>query len=925
MKKFSVMGLVRVRWLPVFLISLLVLALSVGTSWAAGRLLLREAIGAREQIGEKAERHFKAKRFRDVRWGDGLEKADAIAAGDALTLNLFDDVRFEARVDRVTRNKMGTRTLRARIPGKRFANAVVVTSGDQTSAFIDVPERGKFYQVLKDRATGAYRVFDIDREDLEYRLPLVKRIPQSAAAESEASPAAADQTALHGTMVNAEQTVIDVMVVYTPAARQYAANRGGIDNIVAAAMANAQLVADNSDVGVNFRLVHSAEVNYTESGSNTDLQRLTNRADGYMDEMHAWRDAHGADMVALLTNATDVGGVGWLLTERRGNARYAFCLVSVRQAATSYTLVHEMGHNLGMHHHREQTFQPGPGIFSYSAGWRWTGSDNRRYNSVMSYESGAYYTDRVTSRPVPYFSNPDVRHLGAATGHAQYADNARTLRETKDVVAAYRQSTVAVGEWRVTPAEEVLAARDYPNGAVVPARVVYNLANTGGTEVRWSAAADADWVTLTPRSGVLSPGASISITAAFNSAAAGLTPGRYGCEITFSEAETGLVQKRAIALSVTMPLGRALNNSALAWTSGDDAPWFGQAAVTHDGEAAAQSGAIANGQVSWLRAVAPDSGTLSFWWRTASNSGRHHLEFHRNNALVERLSGTTQWQFVTAPVEAGQQLQWRYVKEAVAYTDENAAGWVDQVALQAAPLPPPVVEGMEDYDAQNPVTWPVLDATQTARFQAADPSRSYNWTVRNWQGQTVTEQTNGAAVFEVDPAVLLGSAGAGVYTLTLTDRTAPGAGQREIHIRVPMQFVAGKFAGSDTPDRGTYYDDHGSDTFTVLGGPQGRVYRFEVLDQQDRPVTEANCGVLADALSTHENDFFFTQGIAGQIAFRVRVRLDRSADNPDVQRLVDAGLDEVWSDVFTLIPRPDTGGCGGYWFRWPYSRYTSNR
>jgi hypothetical protein len=40
---------------------------------------------------------------------------------------------------------------------------------------------------------------------------------------------------------------------------------------------------------------------------------------------------------------------------------------------------------------------------------------------------------------VAHFSNPDISHLDAATGHATEGDNARTLREIKHVVAAYRE------------------------------------------------------------------------------------------------------------------------------------------------------------------------------------------------------------------------------------------------------------------------------------------------------------------------------------------------------------------------------------------------------------------------------------------------------------------------------------------------------
>ncbi len=173
-----------------------------------------------------------------------------------------------------------------------------------------------------------------------------------------------------------------------------------------------------------------------ESGSSsTDLNRLTGTNDGYMDEVHAWRNLHGADLVDLLASVDDVGGIAWLLTSPSGRTTYAFSLVRVQQASSGYTLVHELGHNFGCHHRKDQETQPGPGIYSYSAGWRWKGNDNLRYCSVMSYTET---WDGYSVQRVGYFSSPLITHKGAAAGHAADGDNARTLRETKAVVSGYR-------------------------------------------------------------------------------------------------------------------------------------------------------------------------------------------------------------------------------------------------------------------------------------------------------------------------------------------------------------------------------------------------------------------------------------------------------------------------------------------------------
>jgi hypothetical protein len=255
---------------------------------------------------------------------------------------------------------------------------------------------------------------------------------------------------------NNGRAVIDVMIVYTPRASSWAElNAGGIQNVINQSMAVAQNTSDNSNLNLEFRLVHSAEVDYTESGSSyTDLYRLTTRPGftpmgaqylGYLDEVHVWRDIYQADLVAFFTVADDVGGLGWLITNPSGDSRYGFSLTRVQQAAGT-THVHEMGHNMGMAHSRLQNSNPagaGGGMFNYSTGWRWTGTDGIGYTSVMTYNEG--------DQGVHIFSNPSINWSGTPTGSytepGAPADNARSARNIKHVIAAYRQ---LIGQPEVT-------------------------------------------------------------------------------------------------------------------------------------------------------------------------------------------------------------------------------------------------------------------------------------------------------------------------------------------------------------------------------------------------------------------------------------------------------------------------------------------
>ena len=113
-------------------------------------------------------------------------------------------------------------------------------------------------------------------------------------------------------------------------------------------------------------------------------------------------------------------------------------------------MIHEIGHNLGAHHHKEQNYQPGPHTWlnSYSAGWRFEWNANW-YNTLMSYSGGHFFDPPapgagITSIEIGYFSNPDLVVAGTdiKLGHPADGDNARTLRETKHRVAAFRDGTV---------------------------------------------------------------------------------------------------------------------------------------------------------------------------------------------------------------------------------------------------------------------------------------------------------------------------------------------------------------------------------------------------------------------------------------------------------------------------------------------------
>lgn len=256
-----------------------------------------------------------------------------------------------------------------------------------------------------------------------------------------------------------ETTVIDVMVVYTPAAEAWAfsgdAGGIGIQNVINQAMAVAQNAVDNSNINLEFRLVHTAKVDYRESfdGSEADLENLTF---GKIPNVHEWRDQYNADLVAMFTDVEDTGGLAWVANSNIHDADYAFSITRVQQAANTTTHVHEMGHNMGNSHSRNQRVEPAGesgGIFEYSTGWRWIGNNDVGYVSVMTYEERPEKDiegNPIYDIEVNIFSNPDISFQGVPTGSytGPYApaDAARSMRERKRIVSLYRVADQEPGD-----------------------------------------------------------------------------------------------------------------------------------------------------------------------------------------------------------------------------------------------------------------------------------------------------------------------------------------------------------------------------------------------------------------------------------------------------------------------------------------------
>lgn len=337
-------------------------------------------------------------------------------------LSLFDDATFDITISNVIKRSDSSYTMVGRLVSNRFADVILSVEDGVVVGDIKIPGRTTYeLRYVGDGIHEARQVDESAQKPCGVSARNIDSLTPPKSAVGRTPTTAADPA-----------TTIDVMVVYTTAARVAAGGTAGMLAQINTAIAGANLAYQNSLVTQRLSLVHTYETLYVESGSmNTDLVQLRESADGHMDEVHTLRDLYRADFVHLLTQDPSGAfcGLAYLLTSSAPDHAFG---VTWRSCISNETFTHELGHNMGCAHDRDNA--GGPGRNTYSYGYRWTSTDTFQYRSVMAYAPGSR---------VKHFSNPDVNYIGAATGLAignpLEAHNAQTLNNSANDGANYRQ------------------------------------------------------------------------------------------------------------------------------------------------------------------------------------------------------------------------------------------------------------------------------------------------------------------------------------------------------------------------------------------------------------------------------------------------------------------------------------------------------
>jgi len=316
---------------------------------------------------------------------------------------------------------------------------VGVLEGEEASTVVLTWRRGALAGFVDDGTRifefapgqgGEHFVYELDQSALPPLEPEVLPEPEELGGGSSAGT---------GTVAAEGATVIDLLVVYS----QASLNRyglAGVENRIISAVEAANQAYLNSQVDQQLNLVYVGETDYVETGDmGVALSALRSPSDGVMDEVHALRETYGADLVALVNEDPNYCGIGYVMTsESTAFASYAFS-VTASGCLTNQTLAHELGHNQGNMHDRQNSSNAG--VLPYSYGHRRCVSGDG-FRTVMAYSC-------TGGTRVGHFSNPAVSYNGYPTGvdyetdPANSADAARSMNLTADTLASFRASVSA--------------------------------------------------------------------------------------------------------------------------------------------------------------------------------------------------------------------------------------------------------------------------------------------------------------------------------------------------------------------------------------------------------------------------------------------------------------------------------------------------
>lgn len=341
----------------------------------------------------------------------------------AITLNLFDDAWVPVLLEAVERDRLGSTVWYGRIVGEPRSSVSVTVNQGRLSASISSPSRRYVVRPLRN---GLHEAAELTSGGFPKEL---EPLPVLGGGGAVGDVSRAD-----------DGSTWDILVAYTNIVRNFYGSAAAVESLISNAVAGTNTAYVNSGVTSRVRLVGAVETAYDDQLATflETLNRLQNGADGFMDAIHARRDAVGADAVALLVYkpTNNACGIAFLMTSPGASfAGSAFSVTRDDCAVGNFSFAHELGHNFGLEHDRANA---GPiASYPYAFGYQDT---TGLFRDIMAYNCPG------NCPRLQYFSNPEVTYNGRPFGVVYTdplaADNRRALNNNATHIGNWRQTVI---------------------------------------------------------------------------------------------------------------------------------------------------------------------------------------------------------------------------------------------------------------------------------------------------------------------------------------------------------------------------------------------------------------------------------------------------------------------------------------------------